>query len=82
MCAQLRKVEALAYAMNSGTVLAGTAGLTTMTRGSRLMLATGAMSWIRPFSRQSLVRNSPRPYIGPAPPWASWLSFVLQLDGQ
>ena len=30
--------------MNSGTVLAGTDGLTTMTMGTRMMLATGAMS--------------------------------------
>ena len=35
---------ALAKAMNSGTVLAGNAGTTTMTAGSRLMPATGAMS--------------------------------------
>src|SRR5262249_62054375 len=30
--------------MNSGTVLAGTEGLTTMTSGTRMMPATGAMS--------------------------------------
>jgi hypothetical protein len=35
---------AFAYAMNSVTVLAGTEGLTTMTLGSRLIAATGAMS--------------------------------------
>ena len=35
---------ALAYVMNSGTVLAGTEGCTTITAGSRLRLATGVMS--------------------------------------
>jgi hypothetical protein len=35
---------ALAYAMNSGTVLAGTDGCTSMTRGTLATLATGAMS--------------------------------------
>ena len=38
---------ALAYAMNSGTVLAGTDGFTTIMWGSRLMAAIGAMSRIR-----------------------------------
>ncbi len=35
---------ALAYAMNSATVFAGTDGLTTITSGTRTMPATGAMS--------------------------------------
>jgi len=34
-------------AMNSGIVLAGTVGLTTMTWGTRMMPATGAMSWMK-----------------------------------
>jgi hypothetical protein len=35
---------AFAYTMNSGTVLAGTDGCTSMTFGTRTMLAIGAMS--------------------------------------
>jgi len=35
---------AFASAMNCATVVAGTEGWTTMTNGSRVMLATGAMS--------------------------------------
>jgi hypothetical protein len=35
---------AIAKAINSGTVFPGTDGWVTMTRGSRLILATGAMS--------------------------------------
>ena len=38
---------ALAKAMNSGTVLAGTDGFTSMTLGTRIMPATGAMSRMR-----------------------------------
>ena len=38
---------ALAYAMNSGTVLAGNEGWTSMTRCVRAIPATGAMSRIR-----------------------------------
>jgi hypothetical protein len=34
----------LAWAMNSATVLAGNDGCTTMTRGWRMMVATGAIS--------------------------------------
>ena len=37
---------ARAKAMNSWTVSAGIDGLTSMTRGVRMMLATGAMSWM------------------------------------
>src|SRR5262245_54600063 len=33
--------------MNSGTVLAGTDGFTTITLGKRMMPATGAMLWIK-----------------------------------
>ena len=35
---------ALVYSINSGTVLAGTDGFTSMTKGVRMMPATGAMS--------------------------------------
>src|SRR6516165_4088070 len=38
---------ALAYAMNSGTVLAGTDGWISITLGTRSMPATGAMSWMK-----------------------------------
>ncbi len=38
---------AFAYAMNSGTVLAGNQGFTTMTFVERMMAAIGAMSWMK-----------------------------------
>jgi tripartite-type tricarboxylate transporter receptor subunit TctC len=38
---------ALAWAMNSGTVVTGTEGFTSMAKGSRLMPATGVMSRIK-----------------------------------
>ena len=38
---------ALAYVMNSGTVLAGNDGLTSMISGVRAMLATGIVSRIK-----------------------------------
>ncbi len=40
----IRSGLALAYAMNSGTVMAGKDGLTTITLATRVMPPTGAMS--------------------------------------